>query len=84
MSKITKNCVTSFMDDPLSLRREEDEEEEEEEEFEFVEPMVFDLVRALGAKPGESEANYLMVIPLNGDHIAFSPEYEIVYGYHQV
>ena len=37
--------------------------------FKFVEPMVFDLVRGLGAKPGESEVNYLMVIPLNGDQV---------------
>ena len=47
--------------------------EEEEDEFEFVEPMVFDLVRGLGAKPGESEVNYLMIIPLNGDPATFSP-----------
>ena len=46
---------------------------EEEDEFEFVEPMVFDLVRGLGAKPGESEVNYLMIIPLNGDPATFSP-----------
>ena len=45
----------------------------EEDEFEFVEPMVFDLVRGLGAKPGESEVNYLMIIPLNGDPATFSP-----------
>ena len=44
-------------------------EESEEEEFEFVEPMVFDLVRGLGAKVGESEVNYLMIIPLNGQTV---------------
>ena len=46
------------------------QEVEEEEEFEFVEPMVFDLVRGLGAKPGESEVNYLMIIPLNGEPVS--------------
>ena len=46
-----------------------DRNEAGEDEFKFVEPMVFDLVRGLGAKPGESEVNYLMVIPLNGDQV---------------
>jgi len=46
--------------------------------------MVFDLVRGLGSKVGESEVNYLMIIPLNGDPVLFSPEYEVVYKYHQV
>ena len=47
----------------------DDLDDEAEEEFKFVEPMVFDLVRGLGAKPGESEVNYLMIIPLNGDQV---------------
>ena len=57
--------------DSQYLRRQEPEEEAEEaeEEFEFVEPMVFDLVRGLGAKVGESEVNYLMIIPLNGNTV---------------
>lgn len=58
--------------------------EADEEEFEFIEPMVFDLVRGLGSKVGESEVNYLMIIPLNGEAIQFSPEYEVVYQSHQV
>ncbi len=54
------------------------------EEFQFEEPMVFDLVRGLGSKPGEMEANYLMIVPLNNDPVLISPEFEFVYSTHQV
>jgi hypothetical protein len=66
-NKIPRQREEEFWDQSHKITREE------EEEFEFVEPMVFDLVRGLGAKPGESEVNYLMIIPLNGDPATFSP-----------
>ena len=65
-------------------RAEESESQEDSEEFHFIEPMVFDLVRSLGSKVGESEVNYLMIIPLNGEAALFSPEYEVVHKFHQV
>ena len=54
------------------------------DEFQFEEPMVFDLVRGLGSKPGEMEANYLMIVPLNEEPVLISPEFEFVYSTHQV
>lgn len=65
-------------------RADESESLEDSDEFHFIEPMVFDLVRALGSKVGESEVNYLMIIPLNGEAVLFSPEYEVVHKFHQV
>ncbi|MEM9379595.1 MAG: hypothetical protein AAGB93_06550 [Planctomycetota bacterium] len=47
---------------------------------EIPEPMVFDLVRGLGAARGEVEANALAVVPLDGDDPAASevaPEVEV-------
>ena len=67
-NKVTRQGENEYWDQINKITRAE-----EEEEFEFVEPMVFDLVRGLGAKPGESEVNYLMIIPLNGDPATFSP-----------
>jgi|688.fasta_scaffold151460_4 hypothetical protein len=42
------------------------------------EPMVFDLVRPLGAKRGEAEVNTLAVIPLNRNmgRVEWAPEVE--------
>ena len=81
--KITKLGEEEYWDQINEITRAEEDKYwnqinkitrvEEEDEFEFVEPMVFDLVRGLGAKPGESEVNYLMIIPLNGDPATFSP-----------
>lgn len=49
------------------------------------EPMVFDLVRPLGARRGELEVNTLCAVPLTGRHHNFSwepeTEYEIGRGY---
>jgi len=42
--------------------------------------MVFDFVKGLGAKVGGSEGNFLLIVPLNGDTVEFSPEYEVVYS----
>ena len=54
-----------------------------EEEVQFEEPMVFDLVRGLGSKPGEMEANYLMIVPLNDEPVLMSPEFEFVFSPYQ-
>ncbi|MFC4257332.1 hypothetical protein ACFOWT_18070 [Croceibacterium xixiisoli] len=45
------------------------------------EPMVFDMMRPLGAKKGELEANTLAVMPLSGDRtIAWAPEVEYAFA----
>lgn len=44
------------------------------------EPMVFDLVRPLGAAAGEREVNVLAVRPLRGGPVDWAPELEVAYA----
>lgn len=41
------------------------------------EPMIFDMIRPLGAVKGELEANVLAIKPLNGEPLAWAPEIEV-------
>ncbi len=55
------------------------QEESHEEQHDIPEPMVFDLVRELGAKQGELEVNVLAEFPLSSissRHIDWAPEIE--------
>ncbi|MBT8181470.1 MAG: hypothetical protein KJO53_07770, partial [Eudoraea sp.] len=50
-----------------------------EETHDIPEPMIFDLVRELGARQGELEINVLAEFPLNNNtsrHIEWAPEIE--------
>ena len=44
------------------------------------EPMLFDLVRPLGAARGELEVNSLFEQPLNGGHMEWAPEIEYAFA----
>ena len=90
-SGLTKNCDRcdgcdgcNNCDARSGTARDADTEIASIDEFQFEEPMVFDLVRGLGSKPGEMEANYLMIVPLNDEPVLISPEFEFVYSTHQV
>lgn len=48
----------------------------------FPEPMIFDLVRPLGARKGEFEANTLALLPLKGRryNVDWAPEIEYAFA----